>query len=184
MGQNKLALAFNGATLLESIVERFNAEFGVENVALGIGEADRFPDISAVKVTDNYIGCGPLGGLQSALAYFKDDVFLVAGDMPYAEPKLARKIIELSEDLADYDACALVGTVGTHARVEPLFAFYSYRTLPIAENLLKIGTYKMNALLESVHTKILSADEFVGFPIDEIFTNINRPEDYKRLFVC
>lgn len=162
MGTDKTRLLLGGETLLQRAVRRFSEAF--ENVIIS---ANGDTGISGVRVLpDIKTGLGPISGLHAALSEL-DSVFLVAADMPFADPEWAKKIINAADG---HDAC----TATLNGRTEPLFAFYTSRILPLAENAIDAGDYRLHRLLNSVDT--------VQIPVDaRILVNINRPEDYEKI---
>ena len=102
-------------------------------------------------------------------------MLLTAVDVPYGDPALARRLLELMDDA---DACLVRrGVKG----IEPLFAVYGRACLPIAENCLREGRKSLRALLDAVKVRYVLPEELPGFDLERIFTNINTPEDYKQL---
>ena len=174
MGRDKLALTIEGQTLLEAAVNRFSAVF--DSVYISVADAEKYADISAARIEDVYPGCGPLSGLHAALsAVAGDDVFLVAADLPFADPYAA---LEILRRRGSADACVIKREDGY---IEPLFGCYSRAALPACEALLKSGDYKMRALLGRVDTKYISAGDLGSFWNERLLLNMNYPEDYEKI---
>ena len=132
MQKDKMALPFGGSSLLASSISRFSACF--DTVLLSVGDACKYPEIDAKHLVDIHKRCGPMSGLHAGLVRTDEDgVFLVAADLPYADPSTAIRIIELSEG---FDVCV---TADRQLRYEPLFAYYSKTVLPFLENALLAG---------------------------------------------
>lgn len=174
MKRDKLALRFGTSSLLASCVGRFSASF--DTVYLSVGELSKYPEIEARRLVDIFKGCGPIAGLHAGLLGTEEEgVFLVAADLPYADPGAALRIMELS---GDADVCI---TADSQSRYEPLFGFYRKTILPYVESALQSGDYKLSALLGKVKTRIVTKGELGSLYHDRLLININYPEDYERV---
>ena len=161
MGTDKTRLLYGGETLLERAYRRFSEQFDTLISARGdVG----IPD--ARVICDILPGLGPISGLHAALQEY-ESVFLVATDMPFADPGIAKSVIEFGNGAA---ACAAT----SNGRVEPLFAYYTRAVLPELENAITANDYSLHSLLERVGARHFEAPS-------EILDNINRPEDYEKL---
>lgn len=87
MGQDKALLQLGGVSLIERAVEKLRAV--VSEVRI-LGSRAEFASYAPI-VPDLHDGCGPLGGLEAALAAAKTDWILVLPvDMPFVPVKLLR----------------------------------------------------------------------------------------------
>ena len=150
MGTDKMKLTVAGEPLLLRNLRRFQGAF--PRVLVSTASPARYPELGDIRVYDRYPGAGPLSGLHAALTAAGEDVFLVGGDMPYAGPEQAEKLISLC---GDCEACVLTDGEG---RWEPLFGYYRYSVLPKAEALLESGKNRMAGLLSSLRLGL------AGFP--------------------
>jgi molybdopterin-guanine dinucleotide biosynthesis protein A len=174
MQRDKLALNFGGETLLASAVRRFSGCF--DSVFLSVADPNKYAEIKAPKVVDIYKGCGPMGGLHAALSQTASDgVFLVAADLPYADPAAALKIMELC---GENDICLMTDS---RSRYEPLFAYYKKTVLPYAEEALKAGDYKLITLLDHVRVHLVTQEELGPLWREDMLLNVNYPADYEKL---
>jgi molybdopterin-guanine dinucleotide biosynthesis protein A len=165
MGRDKLRLEYEGETLLCRAFRRFSAEFESVYISAG-GKEPRNAPSGAEIIRDILPGLGPISGLHAALARF-DAVFLVAADMPLAEPGRARAVIEA---MGNRPAAA----AARGGEPEPLFAAYSRAILPEAGRAIEAGDYSLRRLLARAGAR------YVETP-PETLLNINLPEDYERL---
>ncbi len=174
MGADKATLAAGESTLLQSLVTRF-AEMGQVIVVLRQGQDVDVPGASTVH--DIHPNAGPLGGLHTGLSASPDvDNFLLACDMPFAEPGLARYVLSR---LGDHDASVPV----LARRPEPLFAAYKQCCLPVVESCIRAGALRMRDALDRLD--VLYIPESDLRPIDpqlRSFVNVNTPEEYEREF--
>lgn len=172
MGRDKLKLTVEGEPLLLRDLRRFSGVFS--RVLVSTASPERYPELGDIRVYDRYPGAGPLAGLHAALAAAGEDIFLVGGDMPYADPEKAKKLISLC---GDCDACVLTDEAG---RWEPLFGYYRYSVLEKAETQLEAGQNRMAGLLSTLKLREVSLAE-LGGGADDLLRNLNKPEDYEKL---
>lgn len=134
--------------------------------ALGVpGRPDRLPNR------------GPLGGLQSGLAWAREEgyggVFLLACDLPLMSAGLVARILEAWPD----DALGVVPESSGPLGFEPLCAGYRVGALPILHELLREGAQPVEAALSRMGAhriplaRLGSHSELV-----RAFTNVNTPE--------
>lgn len=173
MGRDKLALDLGGETFLAAAVRKFTEKF--DRVFVSVADPEKYPDIKADRICDIVPGCGPMSGLHAALKKLGEPVFLVAADLPLADPDAALRVMSLSEG---YDAVVPMDPSG---RYEPLFAWYSPDVLPVIEEGLESGAYKMAAALNRMNVRWVSPGELGETWRDGLLSNINRPEDYEKL---
>ena len=174
MGRDKLVLPINGETLLVSAVKRFSAEFG--DVFLSLADADKYPDVAVRRVVDIFPGAGPLSGLHAALSSAPGEgVFLVAADLPFSSPKAALRMIELC---GAGEACVIMLPNGN---LEPLFAYYKKALLPLCEEAIRSGDYRMSHIIQGADTRFVSPQDFGELWDERMILNINFPYDYKKL---
>jgi len=174
MGSDKLALRYGGETLLESAVRRFEGHF--DSVYLSLADASKYPGIGALRVTDLFPSCGPIGGLHAALETAEGEgVFLVAADMPFSDPLAALRVIELC---GDHDACVMTDAAG---RPEPLFGYYKKAIGPVVEGQIAGGRYKIAGFFPKIRLRMVKPAELGALWSGELLMNVNRPEDYEKL---
>ena len=174
MQKDKMVLRFGKQTLLESAVDRFSRCF--DNVLISVADPDKYPEVKARRVVDITKGCGPIGGLHAALKNTDEEgIFLVAADMPYADPLAAKRIIELAGD------CDICLTVDSRLRYEPLFTYYKKTLLQQVEEAVSAGAYKLAALMDKAKLRIVTNEELGSLWNEKLLLNVNYPEDYERL---
>ena len=174
MGRDKLSLPQGNTTVLNAAVERFSAVF--DRVYISVRDRGRYPDAGAPEIEDIFKDCGPMGGLYSSLETAGESIFLVAADLPFSDPLLAKSIIA---SRGDSEICITVDGCG---RYEPLFGYYDYSVKVAAKSLLLQGKYKMAELYSICRTKTLQPEELHGMWRETAFQNMNFPEDYEKLF--
>jgi molybdenum cofactor guanylyltransferase len=142
MGRDKASLEFCGQPLVERCAEVLR---------------QCFAEVLVIR-EDDVPGLGPIGGIATALRRVPE-IFVVACDMPALEAALIR---EMAARLPGYDAVAIPR--------EPLHAAYSARSLPIIEEQITAGNYRMQDLLAR-----LRVNWFTAAPI----INVNTREEWE-----
>jgi len=173
MGLDKASLATGECTMTQSLAAKFAPEMGPVIVVLRPGQ--KLATEHTTTVYDLHQGVGPLGGLHAGLLASPDETnFVIACDMPFANPELARYILS---QLAGYDAVIPMLETG----LEPLHAAYRKTCLAEIERSIAAGKLKMRSALERLHVHYLPEHETRKHdPALLSFTNVNTPEDYER----
>jgi molybdopterin-guanine dinucleotide biosynthesis protein A len=173
MGRDKAAVSLNGRTLLETALEASRA-VSQETYILGAPELyGRY----APAIADIFPGCGPLSGIHAALTQTKTEFNLMIGvDTPFLSAGLLRYIVDKA-----VDSRAMVTAPVINDYPQPLCAVYSRAFLPIAEQALKAGAYKIVPLFPGEGTLLIGEADLgqVAFTA-EMFENLNTPEDLER----
>jgi molybdopterin-guanine dinucleotide biosynthesis protein A len=159
-GADKSALLVGGRTIRERQLEALRAVT---------------PDVRVI-VEDPVPGCGPLGGLHTALSETAADAtIVVACDMPYLSAPLLRHMCGLA---AEADAVVPQTERGYH----PLCAVYTRACLaPIARR-LEAKRLKMTDLFDDVRVRVVTADELNAFGDPRrLLANVNSPADHREL---
>ncbi len=171
MGQNKALMEINNETMISRISRQFK---DCSEVLVSAAEKGIYEDLGVHVVYDVADGIGPIEGIRSVLSAAKEEyVFICAADMPFVNREIAEYIAEFIS--SDYD-CYVV-TDEDH--VHPLLAIYSKRILPVIEELIKKGKYRLMEILNSVRTKYISLEHT---NIDRrVVKNVNTKDEYKRL---
>jgi molybdopterin-guanine dinucleotide biosynthesis protein A len=169
MGAEKAFLQFGGCTLLERAIAVLRSVCDVTIV----GDRAKFSSYGTV-IEDVYPRCGPLAGIHSALIHSPADLnLMLAVDMPLVSSEL---LAFLFATAASTDALV---TVPHSARgFQPLCAVYRRPFATVAEQALKAGKNKIDALFAAIPVRVIDGEELAsaGFS-DQVFLNLNTPED-------
>lgn len=132
MGRDKAFLEFGGQSLLAHQLETVAALRPAEILVSGRPDTD-YSHLGYPVVLDAQPGCGPLGGLDRALARAQSDLVLVlAVDLPRMTAAFLGKLLDLSNPRS--------GVVPETSRgLEPLAAFYPKRAHGLAADCLQTG---------------------------------------------
>ncbi len=172
-GSNKAMAEINGVRIIDSITEKFRALF--DEVIIVTNTPESYLYLNVTLTGDIYRDMGSLGGLFSGLTLaVHERVFVTACDMPFVNPAVIEYILNSSHG---YDAA--VAKISGH--YEPLLAVYGKKLLPIMEEQIKSGSYKIIDLYSRAKIRVISEESLrVYDPGLQSFININYPEDMKR----
>ena len=172
-GRDKSALVIDGRSILDrQIAELLRVTDDVLVVGAEKGTATR-PLFRLIP--DRVSGCGPLGGLDAALAAARDGVVaIVACDMPFVTAAFLNHLLDLARDA---DAVVPRTERGYH----PLCAAYTRACHPAVARRLADRRLKMTGLLEEVRVRELTAGEIDAFgDHHRLLANVNTPADYEQ----
>jgi len=166
MGKDKALLPFRGTTLVEWVAQQVKTAAG--SVTL-VGSASRYGFLGLPLIEDQHAGCGPLSGIEAALAHSAAEWNLVvACDMPnLTAPFLSWILKEAVGGQED-----IVMPAGAGGR-EPLCAVYRRTCLPAARDALAREQYKVSEAFRSMRIKLLPVSEQTAL------ANANTPLDWE-----
>jgi molybdopterin-guanine dinucleotide biosynthesis protein A len=175
MGRDKALLSWEGKALWEHMTETLGAV--LPHVMLVSSEPDRHHLPGWAVVADRFSGRGPLAGLHAALdTAHGDAVFLVACDLPGVTPELVRYLAaRFTAWRSSAPARAVVPVA--EGRAEPLCAVYSGPCGAAAELALSADERAMHRFLERILVLRVPITVDLPFYREELFVNLNRPED-------
>lgn len=161
MGRDKALLPFRGRTLVECVAQ--NVAIATGSVKL-VGDKGKYGSLGLPVLEDRMPGCGPLSGIEAALADSAAELTLVvACDMPSLNPDFLHWILEEAEKTA---------AAVTWVRNEPLCAVYRPAAHAAATEALIQGKYKVQFAFASLNVRCLT-------PTDTSpLTNTNTPEEW------
>ncbi len=122
-------------------------------------------------ISDYYVDVGPIAGIHSALTHASNpSVFVFSSDMPFLNSLLIRTMLtKYLNSTAD-----IMVPLNNHF-IEPLHAIYSKSCLPVIEQSIHQKRYAIRAFFD--HLNVFYWDLPETFKSDEVFFNINYPED-------
>ena len=172
MGADKALLAFRGRTLLEYALALAG---GVAASCRIVGSLEKYEKYGDV-IEDAYAGQGPLAGIHAALRATATDFNLVlAVDTPLIAPDFLR---HLSARAQDSNAFVTVPRTAD-SRLHPLCAVYRRSFADVAEQALREGRNKIDALFPLVPVEYV-APAAAGFD-ESMFVNLNTTEDLENV---
>jgi molybdenum cofactor guanylyltransferase len=173
MGSDKSFLPWNGSTLLQqtkAVLDQVCEKvfiLGPPQLYASFGEC--YEDI--------YADCGPLGGIHAALLHSSTAYSLIiAVDTPFISPEFLHYMVDRA-----LSSSALVTAPRIGGAMQPTCTVFSRKFLPIAEEALKSGKYKLEPLFPPQQTLVLTEADLGQFArVGEMFENLNTPQDFER----
>ena len=175
MGSDKAFLRLGRITLLEHLIS--TAKEVCQTVAL-IGDKTRLRPYGWV-IEDEFEGQGPLAGIHAALTSTSAEELnlFLAVDMPSVTAPLLKYLLNVAEETG-----SVVTVPYANGFSQPLCAVYRRQFATVAEEALKAGQNRIEALFSKVATRGVEETELekLGFAPSE-FDNVNTPEDWDRM---
>ena len=168
MGRNKALLPYRGATLLQYLAEIVREAAGSVDV---IGDPLRYARFGYPVHPDLVAGCGPAGGIHTALsAGLAEWNLIVACDMPGITVALLQALL----DRADTGGNCII-PLGPDGQPEPMCAVYHARCLPQIELAIREKRFRMRDLVYELEPVFVSAVDAARL------VNINTPVDWAHV---
>lgn len=176
MGRDKALLPFGEEPLIRRIARRLEPVSAEVLVVSNRPEPYRELGFRVIPDPPGWEGEGPLAGLCAGLqAAATESCLLVACDMPFASPCLARALLEELE--RGWEA-ALPSPGG---REHPLFAAYRRSLAPRVAEALRAGVRRPADFLAGLPVRRLGEAEISRCgPPEQLLANVNRPEEYRE----
>jgi molybdopterin-guanine dinucleotide biosynthesis protein A len=172
MGRDKRLLAIGADTLYGRSLAALRSVF--HRVLVVVAQDSAAIAADATVVRDLFPDCGSLGGLYTGLKQADTDwVFVVACDMPFLDPEMIKRFLELKGD-ADVTMAKL------DRGLQPMHAVYHRNCLPIMERLLDARELKIQRLADdpALRVRLVLPQELPLLDADaRSFYNINTPDD-------
>jgi molybdopterin-guanine dinucleotide biosynthesis protein A len=173
-GRDKGALVVGGRSIL---LRQMRELWQVAGDVMIIGGNPPPDAIGMARVIADHIpGCGPLGGLHTALTEAVGSaVVVVACDMPYITAPLLMHLLTLT---CEADAVVPETDQGYH----PMCAAYTRACLEPISRRLGEGRLRMTDMLSEVRVRSVKGQELGAFgDPDRLLANINTPDEYEEL---
>jgi molybdopterin-guanine dinucleotide biosynthesis protein A len=174
MGKTKALLQYRGRPLIAQVYETLQPLF--EDIFLVTNDPGIFDFLPCPKIPDRIPGKGPISGVDAALRYSQNPTVLVVGcDAPFLSPSLLKL---LTGKVVEADLVIPYGPRGA----EPLCAVYGKGCLPLIEESIRKGNFKLGELGKRLRTREVSMEEVAAVdPGFLSFRNINTPGEYQTL---
>lgn len=168
---DKRRLRVGGRTILERQLEILHR---LAPTVLMVG-GDPVPAAGVEPVADERPGCGPLGGIYTALRHTDAPcVVIVACDMPFLSLAFLEHLVERVSGLD-------VALPRTDDGYHPLCAAYARTALPAVRNRLARGELAVRGMLGDLRVAEIGPEELGRFDPERVMLfNVNTPQDYDR----
>jgi molybdopterin-guanine dinucleotide biosynthesis protein A len=176
-GRDKSCLVIDGRSVRDRQLAAAGA-LGVPILIVGAEHPATIPP-GITTVMDLDPGCGPMGGLWTALRFARTDrVLALAADMPYVTATFLGWLARQAE-------AADIAVPRTRRGLEPLCAVYSHACAPRLRDSLDRGRLSLHEFIAESRDalQVVEIDETALSPFDpdgRLFLNINTPADYAR----
>lgn len=175
MGTNKSFLKIGNQTIIERIADLMKSVFS--EVILITNTPEEYPFLNLPTFEDIYKWKGPLAGIHSALVHSKTEkIFVLSCDVPLMSKEMIEYIVEYNSD----KPIIFCEAAGYH---QPLVGVYSKVILSEVEDFIsttEVSDKSFHHFLKSVEAEIIHPEK-LSFYKDELFFNVNRPEDFEQL---
>lgn len=171
MGTDKAMLLFDGEPLLArsiNLIRPFCSDLAIS------GQNPEYRRFNLPVVPDAFKGIGPIAGIHSCLTHSVTDWNLIVGvDLPFLNSDLITFLLASRDD---FDCVIPQSPSG----IEPLAGLYHKRILTEIEKQVQRGDFKLMNLFEQLNVTFPDCSGLLRkYP--RLFTNLNRPEDYKAI---
>ncbi len=167
MGRDKSMLPVGTEPMIGHIVNQLRPHFS--QILISSDDVSKYEFLDVEVVPDEIAGCGPLGGIVSALKVSVNEVnFVIACDIPEVDIDLVKT---MAREGRSYEA--VVPKAGP-SRYEPLFAVYRKDVVGRFEGALESGQYRIMDALGNCNVKFVEVDR------TEVIKNLNTIEDYEE----
>jgi molybdopterin-guanine dinucleotide biosynthesis protein A len=171
MGRDKALLPYRGTTLVDHLARAVQAAAGT--VAL-IAEPARYLSLGYPVYPDKFPGCGPLGGIYTALSVSSTDWnLIVACDMPGISADVLRALLRSAGEsgkTGELGKSCVIAT-GPTGEPEPLCAVYHRSCLPVLARAIQEKRFKMRDLVKELDSKARLVDA-------SALANVNTPAEW------
>lgn len=169
MGRDKALLPVAGSTLLEYVAAQVREAAGSVTV---IGPPERYANLGIAAIPDVIPGCGPLGGILTALTVSRAEWnLIVACDLPCVTAPRLRSLLEAAEQTG----ADCVAPVHASGLLEPLCAVWRRTCAPAVSRAITQGQRQVAAALAGLSVAPYTVSE-PGW-----LFNLNTPEDWAAL---
>jgi len=178
MKTNKALLRLGQKPIIEIMLEKMKRNFG--EAILSANDPDLFNYLNFPVIKDIYPNRGPLAGIHSSLSSSSTEKnFVISCDIPLIT-------VELIKYLSEYNSDKKIILPVLKGRIQQLCGVYSKSILVDVEQIIQEsqGNNEVKGsifnLLERVDAEIVDVSSFSS-PGDDIFLNMNTPEDYELI---
>jgi len=173
MGCDKALLEVDGVALVRRAAAELEA-VGAEAVAV-VGRGRAYPGLPLPQIEDRRVDCGPLAGLEAALAWASPrPVLVLACDLPCVGRRALERLLRRAADLPPVEGAARAWLARRDTRLQPLCGLYAAACGPVFARVLDGGERSVLAAVAAIDHEPVDFDDFTPDP----FLNVNTPADF------
>lgn len=183
MGRDKALMDLGGKKTIERMIEIVRPVF--EKIFLVANKPEDYRFLELPVFEDVYRYKGPLAGIHSGLLHSETERnFVLSCDVPLITA-------EMIEYIVDFKTSRPITMCHAAGYLQPLVGVYSKAILPALDfhlknfeilssqgKIVKKKNYGMHDFLDSQNPEIINPEN-LDFYSDELFFNMNNPEDYE-----
>jgi molybdopterin-guanine dinucleotide biosynthesis protein A len=180
MGVDKGLLEIAGVPMIVRAARLVESTVGAPAVVVGTPE--KYRGLGLRAIADDWPGCGPLGGIATALRASEADWnLIVACDLPYLTRQWLEYLLQRARD-SDAEAVVPMNLTPANKRgAEPLCAVYHKGCEPSIRRELERGVRKVTDGLAELRVEMIEPAKWKGFDsAGLLFKNVNTPTDYEE----
>jgi molybdopterin-guanine dinucleotide biosynthesis protein A len=180
MGVDKGLLEIAGVPMIVRTAQLVESVAGAQTVMVGTPE--KYHGLGLRAIADDWPGCGPLGGIATALRASEADWNLVvACDLPYLTREWLEYLLQRARDSGEEAVVPMNLTPENKRGAEPLCAMYHKGCEPTLRRALERGVRKVTDGLAELRVEVIEPKEWKGFDSEGLlFKNVNTPADYEQ----
>lgn len=164
MGEDKGLMSLYGKPMVEYVIDLARE---ISDEIIISSNNSNYKKFGFPVWKDRYKDCGPLAGIHEGLKRSEtENNFVISCDTPYVKPELYHFLELQSED------CDVVVPI-KEERIHPLLGIYKKSCLPVIEQHLNKGRFKIIDCFDKLEVNYVNADKFET----QIFRNINSKSD-------
>jgi len=123
-------------------------------------------------IKDEIESKGPIGGIMTALRAAQGSVLVLSCDLPFMDTAMLKKLIQCWKNKPDNTLHTTFLQMET-GFIEALVSIYEFEALPLFEDAVRQGIYKLSRVIPEEHRHSLSYSQKESLP----FFNVNYPAD-------
>ncbi len=180
MGVDKGLLEIAGVPMIVRAARLVESVVGAPAVVVGTPE--KYRGLGLRAIADDWPGCGPLGGIATALRASEADWNLIgACDLPYLTREWLEYLLQRARDSEAEAVVAMNLGPASKRGAEPLCAMYHTGGEPAMRRALELGVRKVTDGLAELRVEVIEPAEWKGFDSGGfLFKNVNTPADYEE----
>jgi len=168
MGKDKALLKYKNKTFVQLLFDNLKSNFSEVIIS---SNNPKVKIVGVKTIADEIKDIGPMGGLYTCLKQSNTEInFIVSVDTPFVSPKLSSEIVLKSDN---YD----IAIVSLKNKLQPIIGVYKKNIIPVLEEEINAGMYKMQKFLEKTNHKIIELD----YTFENDLQNLNTQNDYDKL---
>jgi molybdopterin-guanine dinucleotide biosynthesis protein A len=180
MGVDKGLLEIAGVPMIVRVARLVASVVGEPATVMGTPE--KYRGLGLRALADDWPGCGPLGGIATALRASEAEWnLIVACDLPYLTREWLEYLSQRARDSAEEAVVPMNRAPANKRGAEPLCAMYHRGSEPAIRRALEQGVRKVTDGLAELRVEVIEPAAWKGFDSDGLlFKNVNTPADYEQ----